>query len=361
MLTRADDYPVHQTCEPIATVGTSDRNFYDRYFFNGYERDGSIFFAAALGQYPNRQVMDAAFNVIHRGRQYVVRASCRAGADRLVTSVGPIAVEVIEPLQKFRLTVQPNQWEISGDLVFTARAPVLEEPRFYRRVDGRLFMDYTRLTQHVGVEGTLQVGGETIRVTPERFWGSRDRSWGIRPVGERDAGVQPSMFQFFFLWSPVNFEDLCTHFDVNEEGDGTRWHEAGMIAPVGGSVEAMRSVDHRLDFQSGTRHAKSAEIILRRKSGEEMLITLKPLYNFSMVGLGYQHPQWAHGMYVGDNEVGGESWALSDANPAAPLYLHVEAVCEATLGKRRGIGVLEQLIIGPHGPSGFKEIFDLAP
>ena len=40
MLTRGDDYPVHQTSEPIAQVGTGDRNFYDRYFFNGYSRDG---------------------------------------------------------------------------------------------------------------------------------------------------------------------------------------------------------------------------------------------------------------------------------------------------------------------------------
>ena len=35
MLTKADDYPVHQLPEPIATSGT-DRNFYDRFFFNGF-------------------------------------------------------------------------------------------------------------------------------------------------------------------------------------------------------------------------------------------------------------------------------------------------------------------------------------
>ena len=47
MLTKADDYPIHQTPEPIAFAGT-DRNFYDRYFFNGYSRGGETFFAAAL-------------------------------------------------------------------------------------------------------------------------------------------------------------------------------------------------------------------------------------------------------------------------------------------------------------------------
>ena len=44
MLTKGDDYPIHQTPEPIAYAG-SDRNFYDRYFFNGYSPDGRDFYA----------------------------------------------------------------------------------------------------------------------------------------------------------------------------------------------------------------------------------------------------------------------------------------------------------------------------
>ena len=51
MLTNGDDYPIHQTPEPVAFAG-SDRNFYDRYFFNGYSADGALFFAAALGVQP---------------------------------------------------------------------------------------------------------------------------------------------------------------------------------------------------------------------------------------------------------------------------------------------------------------------
>ena len=33
-LSPLDDYPVHQIAETIRHVGTSDRNFYDRYYFN---------------------------------------------------------------------------------------------------------------------------------------------------------------------------------------------------------------------------------------------------------------------------------------------------------------------------------------
>src|SRR5262245_35832552 len=87
MLTKADDYPIHQTADPIAFVGTSDRNFYDRYFFNGYSRDGATYFAAALGTYPNRRVTDAARSVIHRGRQYVVRACGLLGLGPMDTHV----------------------------------------------------------------------------------------------------------------------------------------------------------------------------------------------------------------------------------------------------------------------------------
>src|SRR5450759_2961450 len=53
MLTPADEYLIHQTPFTFDHVYTSDRNFYDRYFFNGYRRDGEVYFAMAMGAYPN--------------------------------------------------------------------------------------------------------------------------------------------------------------------------------------------------------------------------------------------------------------------------------------------------------------------
>src|SRR5207247_3145051 len=82
MLTAFDDYLIHQTPEPVAHPGTGDRNFYDRHFFNGFSREGDLFFGAALGLYPNRRVMDAAFTVIRDGRQQSVHASRLAPAER---------------------------------------------------------------------------------------------------------------------------------------------------------------------------------------------------------------------------------------------------------------------------------------
>ena len=46
-------------------------------------------------------------------------------------------------------------------------------------------MDYTRLAQWGTWEGWIEVDGERIEVDRAGTWGSRDRSWGIRGVGER--------------------------------------------------------------------------------------------------------------------------------------------------------------------------------
>src|SRR5262249_53551257 len=167
MLTSFDDYPIHQTAEPVAHTATGDRNFYDRYFFNGYTREGDLFFAAALGLYPNRRVMDAAFSVVRDGMQHVVRASRLAPSDRpsrrAVAGPGrapsaPFSAEVLEPLRALHVRVGDNDFGLSADLAFYARTGAIEEPRFTYRPEGRLLMDVTRFTQFGFWEGYVRMG-----------------------------------------------------------------------------------------------------------------------------------------------------------------------------------------------------------
>ena len=40
-LSPLDDYPVHQIPEVMRHVGTSDRNFYDRYYFSAFPLTGT--------------------------------------------------------------------------------------------------------------------------------------------------------------------------------------------------------------------------------------------------------------------------------------------------------------------------------
>src|SRR5512136_2323951 len=92
-LSPMDDYPLHQIADTIRNVYTSDRNFYDRYYFNVHNSSGELFMVMGMGQYPTLGVQDA-FVALRRGNTHrVVRASRELG-DRFDTSVGPIRVEV---------------------------------------------------------------------------------------------------------------------------------------------------------------------------------------------------------------------------------------------------------------------------
>jgi hypothetical protein len=80
-----------------------------------------------------------------------------------------------------------------------------------------------------------------------------------------------------------------------------------------------------------------------------------------MVGLGYMHPEWGHGTWQGEEALHHDAWSLAGLDPLEPRHLHVQQLCHARLGTREGVGVLEQLVIGPHGPSGLRSILDGAP
>ena len=102
MLSKADGYPIHQSPEPIAYAGQS-RNFYDRYFFNGYDIEGDTFFALGMGIYPHLDVIDAGFSLIRDGVQYNILSSRALGMERMETAVEGIQVEVVERSEERRV------------------------------------------------------------------------------------------------------------------------------------------------------------------------------------------------------------------------------------------------------------------
>src|SRR5918996_1738755 len=107
----------------MAYVGTSDRNFYDRCYFNAHDRTGDIFLITGLGYYPNLGVMDAYATVRRGDTQWAVRFSDAMGDNRLDQRVGPYAIEVIEPLQKVRIVCDSADMGIGFDLVWDGSFP----------------------------------------------------------------------------------------------------------------------------------------------------------------------------------------------------------------------------------------------
>lgn len=372
-LSRHDDYPIHQTPEPLAVPSTSDRNFYDRYWFNGYDCDGEFYFGIGLGLYPHRGIVDCGFSIVRDGEQHAFHASRRASDEPTDLTVGPFRLEVVEPMRQMRLVIEPNSTGIECDLRFSARTACIEEGRQTWRPEGRVLMDATRFAQMGHWSGHIEYDGRRLDVHPERTPGTKDRSWGLRPVGEPETGGAPSQSapSFFFLWAPIHWEDHCTHFGIFEDADGVPWHFDGAVVPaypnaeqIPGSVDprtlSMLRGAHRIDYQPGTRRARHAEIAMFDRSGNERLISLEPLLCFRMKGIGYTHPEWPHGAWKGELAIAGESWKTSDLDEMAWENLHIQQVMRASCEGATGVGVLEQLCIGPHKPSGFKDFLDPA-
>jgi hypothetical protein len=356
VLTKGDDYPIHQTPEPIAYAG-SDRNFYDRYFFNAYAPDASAFVAVAFGVYPALNVKDAHIAIVRDGKEHCLHASQVLGLERMDISAGPIRIEVLEPLFKLRVTAERTDG-IAADLTFEGRAFPIEEPRFVRRNGPRLFMDYTRLTQNVRVSGWLEVDGERIEVAG--WVGTRDRSWGIRPVGAPDPQPTPGagIAGFFWQWAPFNFDDRSVYFHINADPDGKPWNTRAVILPDGAGPEGgfhAEAPAMEVELIPGTRHARSGTLRIPMEQGEAVM-RIEPVATFLMRGIGYGG-EWRHGGLKGELAVAREDIDCATFDPADIGNLHIQAISRAVLEQpgqapQVGVGVFEQLILGPYRPLG---------
>lgn len=366
MLTHGDEYPIHQTPEPIAFSGT-DRNFYDRYFFNGYRQDGSGFFAIAFGVYPHLNIADAHVSILAPdGRQLCLHASRGLEMERMALEVGPIRIEVIEPLKRLRIVVDGEG--VSADLTCTGRAFPVQEPRFTRRVGPRLLMDLTRFTQCVRWEGHISFDGQRQDYSSTDCMGVRDRSWGVRPIGAADAQpmVPPLLPQFYWLWAPTNFPNLGLYFHVNEDEAGRAWNQRASLVMDGaahGAEIALTDPKMKLTFTKGTRHATAAALTVTDPSGRPHQVTWQEVARFQMKGIGYGHPDWSHGVFKGALAVEREAFVPAELDPLVPANLHIQSVAlarhEGPEGlASSGVGAFEQLVLGPHAPSGLSQILD---
>jgi hypothetical protein len=372
VITDFDDFMIHQTSDPVAQPGPSDRNFYDRYWFNGFDAHGEYVFEIGFGIYPNRRVMDAHFSVVVDGQQHCFHASRRAPRERSHMRVGPLRIEVVKPMRIVRVCIEPNQTDIACDLTFHARSVPTQEPKNVMRDDGRLIMDTTRFTQLGSWGGSFVAGDLRRKLSHGEVYGIRDKSWGVRPVGEPETGAPGKLTTapgVYWVWAPVFFDDFCTQFQTFEDHDGKPTQVGAAVLPLYASIDEipggedpghreMATARHRIQWKKGTRLAERAEIDLVGSRGETHAIILEPMLRFQMLAIGYQHPEWGHAFWKGEEAIGSESWSLNDLDPLDYKHIHTHQICRARMGEKRGIGTLETVVFGRHDPSGFKTILD---
>lgn len=372
-----DEYPIHQAPVSMASVATSDRNFYDRCYFNAHDRNGKLFFASGLGVYPNLGVIDA-YAVARLGeRQFIFHASDASSADRMRQQVGPYRIEVLEPLRKLRLVCDAPAQGMACDMVFEGTFPAVDEDlhTVRDRTTGRILLNAQRLAQFGCWSGMLEVGGERFDIIPSEYLGFRDRSWGIRPVGEAEpAGRDPSWQDpaFGLLWSylTLQFTDYSLLIIVHEDGSGHRFFsQCTRIWPAssGRAPEQMGWPYFKVRYRTGTRMIQDASVRITTPQGEPLLVELEhagPLMAMTL-GPGYTGDKdWTHGVWRGRDFVEQRIYDMSDPEILAQLQLpfgNIEYPMRAACGGDIGYGMFEHSCIGRHLPSGFADLMAVAP
>jgi len=363
-----DDYLAHQTSDTFDHVFTSDRNFFDRYYFNLHASSDDLFMVFGLGQYPNLGVTDAFASISHGNTQYTVRASRELGNDRMDTSVGPFKFEVIEGLKQLRISCDDNEWGLAFDVTWNGAQPPLEEPKSIKKSFNRTVMDNARFAQTGTYAGSLSIAGQTYEVEPSKWKGARDRSWGVRGVGEPEPpGIRATEAHtagFFHNWMPMQFDDYMIKTFIEEGPDGERVMEEGMKVwnyGVDKDNELLGSPTHKMRYHSGTREVAGATI---GYANSDLTVENIPLRTVNLgMGSGYINTDgWGHGVYQGPLKVEGVQYDVSTPAARAKVFGLNETLCryEASNGDV-GYGMHENFITGIYRPYGFDTPGTMAP
>jgi hypothetical protein len=355
-----DEYPIHQSPLPVGRPASSDRNFYDRCYFNAMdsEDDASPFLVTGLGYYPNLGVKDA-YVVLRRGQtQTAVHLSDAIDDDRLDQRVGGYRIEVVEPLRRLRLVLEETQG-IALDLTWEGSFDVVQEQPHLMLSGVRPTLDAQRFAQLGSWSGTLLVDGQETAVTPGRWVGSRDRSWGIRPVGEPEPAGRPqdpAMEGFWWLYAPLRFEEYAVVVIAQEDADGFRTLNDATRVWQDGRVEQLGWPKVDLDYAPGTRTPVGARLTCTGRDGGPVVIDVEPRTSVTLhVGGGYGgDPGWTHGQWKGADFAERVTHSLTDPDVVSRLPFGVtDHAARSTCDGAVGHGLFEHASMGRHDPSGF--------
>jgi hypothetical protein len=366
-----DEYPIHQVPRSMAHVGTTDKDFYDRNIFHVVPHGHvDMQLIAGFGVYPNLGVKDAYCCVRLGTDQHVVRASDALDDDRMRMEVGPIRIEVIEPLRRVRVVCDGGPGEVSCDLTWTAAVPVHDEAHHELWRGPKAILDASRFLGIGTWDGLVRAGGEQWAIDAVAYTATRDRSWGIRPVGEAvgpgrwAVELEPSLHWF---WIPLRFTDFSMIVILQEEPDGFRTlSEAVRMWPEGSgrATEQLGWPDVEVRYRPGTRLPESATIHLATRNRTPLTIDVDVLGSMPLnVGCGYgADPDWTHGAWKGREWCERVVYDLTDpaVQGRAPFSV-IDHVARATCGDVVGYGIFEHGTIGRHDPSGFADLFSVAP
>jgi len=336
MITETDDFFCHQTVAPHAHVSVNDPSWADRGYHTVADPDRfGIDFGVSL--YPNADRIETYAIAAVPGRQWSLRATRDLSQGRYPLWAGPIHVDILEPLKRWRYSCEPNDSGISFELEYEARNRPYEIYQPPVRKNGRLIHHDVYVFQPGYYTGRVTLDDQTFEV--DRVAGQRDRTWGLRAAGE---GQLP---HGLLAWLDAEFDDVSILAHIRDRGDDVPQVRDGAIYHDNGPVVPIVEFEHHLKFDYKTRQCEGGTIRLVDETGEEWLVEIEPKLRIYLSGAGYTSSKTRRGRLPVD--LWHERWDLSDPDLVARVEGLNDNVSHMRCNGREGHGVLETSI-GEH-------------
>ncbi len=349
-LSPADEFFAHQTALPIHSVASSDLGWREPYWISVHDIVNQDFvLSTGYGKYPNRDTMDGFCIAANKTEQRNLRLARTLAPAYTDIAVGPMSVEIIDPLKTFRFRLEENPSGTTYDLTWTASVPPALEGRHFEVNRGRVSHDIVRYVQTGRLAGEIMFNGERHDVTPDRWWGVRDHSWGIRPMSGVPGDPPVASVKWNLLvFMPIQFPGFSLHVYLFESQPGRPTHlSASIMRPEGSPAhdDEVRAVSHEFRWEE---NAPAPTLIDGRFSiefytGEVMNIDIRACPGRTYLkGGGYGSTQ---GKWLGDSHMEHEVWDLTDTEQLRGYNSHSsDHLIEAQCNGETGYGVIEYMI-----------------
>ena len=323
-LTRMDEYPRHQVGGTFDSVVSDSVHWNDGFYFTlGDEATGTSLWAA-LRLYPNTDVLDGFACVVVGAEQHNMRWSRRLRPRIDDIAVGPLSLEIVEPLSRLHLACADNPYGIAFDLDWHGLHEPYLEDRIVRHSGGRRVYDRTNYDQCCEVRGTLTAAGRTFTVDPSTWVGVRDHSWGLgRTGGPTAPSVAPSLDRdprrgfAMRQWTMVRMPDRVMFWQFHQQPDGSMDALEAVVIPHDPAVARWRYVDGTASADRVDGHPRAAEttVALTRPDGAIDRFALTPVGSPAYLQGGGYHDGFAdrlgRGVFRGEEHHEGEVWDVS--------------------------------------------------
>jgi hypothetical protein len=238
---RLDESFTHQAVAPRRRVGASDPLWAERsYFVVSLPGGGLVNAGRQLYANAGRRI---GFVSCRRGsgqRALVSSAAYTDGDDPDAAQVGPVSVEVLEPMRVARIRTLDRGGPLAVDLTYEARFPAVATDVNRIERNGQLLTEYMNFFQPGQMSGVVVTDSQEIVLDRRRAF--RDRGWGVR----KHEGA-PARGLVFMVGA--EFDPLSLYLFVYESARGEPMLTNGWLIDESGAADTVVDLVHELSVE----------------------------------------------------------------------------------------------------------------